>query len=132
MKAYIGGYGGAAYEIELIGSTLRYTAWSASRWTTHDQTPTTVTELVPTESDWKLFRILLDNCGVWRWHPEYASPTVDGTQWSFEIEYADQSISVEGSNCYPDKRGEPSDFETAAFESYLSAIRGLLRSKRFA
>ena len=56
----------------------------------------------PSLEKWISFRYLLDHLNAWKWKPSYSNQgTLDGTQWSLEIEYGDAKISCSGSNSYP-------------------------------
>ncbi|QGQ96593.1 hypothetical protein EHS13_17785 [Paenibacillus psychroresistens] len=52
--------------------------------------------------DINAFREALSKCGILEWDKEYIDPdTIDGTQWSLDIELEDRSIHIHGSNAYP-------------------------------
>lgn len=81
-----------------------------------------------------MFRASLDALNVWRWEADYMNRSAkDGTHWSLEIEYADHSLKVAGSNSYPDDTGKANGKPetTKAFKLYLAAMEKLLGNRTF-
>jgi hypothetical protein len=49
-----------------------------------------------------IFREALSKCRILSWKNEYIDPnTLDGTQWSLDIEFDDLCVEKSGSNAYP-------------------------------
>jgi hypothetical protein len=122
FSAYIGGFFGPSYRIELKDGVVTYYR-NKERLT-----------ITPTPAQWHDFRQTLDQLKVWRWHTNYPSQgTVDGTQWSLEIVYSDHALKSSGSNNYPDLNGEPNNKPqwTQTFGFYLAAVRKLMGDKNF-
>jgi hypothetical protein len=59
--------------------------------------------------------------------------TMDGTQWSLEVAFADHTLKTHGDNNYPEASGKPNGKpeRTKAFERYLDAVRKLIGGKAF-
>ena len=127
FSAFIGGFNGPSYRLELHDGSLTYTTLRGG------QTITKHT-IAPSAAQWREFCQALDGFKVWQWRAEYANGQIrDGTQWSLDIAYADHAIKSHGSNSYPDANGRPSgkpDF-TTAFQGYLDAIEKLIGGKTF-
>lgn len=121
LEASIGGFLGASYHVRLqADGRLRY----QSNAETFTPLPGTKTErLNVTDQQWQSFRESLDQANVWAWKREYLAPEVlDGTQWHFQVTYADASIASHGSNAYPNKE---------EFERFRMAVVKLLNGKNF-
>jgi hypothetical protein len=128
FTARIGGFLGASYSVELHDGALLYT--SSERGQRNQKHAT----LTPTAAPWRDFRQTLDDLKVWQWRVDYPRQgTVDGTQRSRDITYADRSLIARGDNNYPDKDGKPngSPESTEAFNRYLAAIKKLIGGKSF-
>jgi hypothetical protein len=122
FTAYIGGFFGPSYRIELNDGVVTYYR-NKERLT-----------ITPTPVQWYDFRQALDQLKVWRWRTNYPSQgTADGTQWSLEIAYGDHALKSSGSNNYPDLNGEPNNKPqwTQTFGFYLAAVRKLIGDKNF-
>ena len=127
FSAFIGGFNGQSYRLELHGGSLAYTTLRGGQTITKD----TVT---PSAAQWREFREALDGLKVWQWRAEYANGQIrDGTQWSLDIAYADHAIKSHGSNNYPESNGKPSGKPdpATAFKGYLDAIEKLIGGKTF-
>jgi hypothetical protein len=128
FSAYIGGFTGVSYRVELHGDALRYIRFG--RGTTNPKQET----ITPTPEQWREFRQTLDAMKVWHWRAEYPNHGVcDGTQWSLDIAYHDRILIAHGDNNYPNDTGTPSGVAepTSAFNRYLAAIQKLLGGRRF-
>ena len=113
FSAYIGGFEGPTYLVELRDNALTYTSGPRNK-PNH-------TRITPTAAQWQEFRQTLDALDVWRWRSNYTNNTFkDGTQWRISLEYADRALKTEGSNDYPKH-----------FDRYLAAIQKLLGGKTF-
>ena len=128
FSAYIGGFLGASYTVELHDGILTYTSSeSGHRNEKH-------AKITPTSGEWRVFRQTLDDLKVWQWRADYPSQgTQDGTQWSLHIAYVDHVLRTHGDNNYPDASGRPigkSD-PTELFKRYLAAIRMLIGGRSF-
>ena len=122
LRAYIGGYFGPSYAIELTGDTLFYTA------RTNELIQRELPMVEPTDEQWRAFRRTLDYINVWQWQAHYPNPGVcDGTNWSFEVAYSDHALDTGGDNNYPDAHGEPTNLldQTKTFDRLLRAITKL-------
>lgn len=128
FSAQIGGFMGASYTVELHGDALIYSSFeSGHRNGKH-------TKVTPTAAQWRDLRQTLDDLKIWQWRADYPSQgTVDGTQWSLEIAYADHALKTQGSNSYPDASGKPNGQPdpTIAFSRYLAAIKKLIGGRSF-
>ncbi|MDR3405497.1 MAG: hypothetical protein P4L99_23580 [Chthoniobacter sp.] len=128
FNAYIGGFLGSSYQLELHDGVLTYTKFEGGH---NNPKRTTVT---PTAESWRDFRKTLDDLKVWRWRVTYPSNgTSDGTQWSLDVAYADHTIKTHGDNSYPDSVGKPNGQPepTEAFKRYLDAVKKLTGGKTF-
>ncbi len=87
-----------------------------------------ISRMTPTHSQWRNFRVTLDNLRVWEWRPKYEEPGVlDGASWRFIVTYADRQIESGGVNCYPSHGGtpDPSASGSTAFEILCDAVSEL-------
>ena len=128
FSASIGGFMGGGYKLELRDGILTYTTFRGGY---SNPRRTTVR---PKAAQWRDFRQALDWLKVWRWRAEYPNKQAkDGTQWTFEIAYADRTIKSHGDNSYPDSTGKPNrkPEPTKAFEDYLDAVQKLIGGKTF-
>jgi len=128
FSAYIEGFVGASYSVQLHDGTLTYTTFEKGHINPNHKT------ITPSEAQWREFRQALDDLRIWQWRTEYPSNSiVDGTQWSLDIAYADQALHTHGDNNYPDDTGKPNrDPEpTKAFNRYLVAVQKLLGGDTF-
>lgn len=128
LRASIGGFPGPSFSVELQGRVLIYTESRGSKGTRR-------VEVTPSAQQWREFRHELDALNVWRWRENYPNASaMDGTQWSLEVEYAEQAIRAHGSNNYPNDTGEPSNASdpTRAFRAYLATVQKLLGGRPFA
>lgn len=129
FRAHIGGFGGGDFVVELHGNVLTYTARSRERGK-----PARAETVAPTAAQWRDFRTALDELRIWDWKGQYPSQgAVDGTQWSIEIAYPDQSLAAQGSNNFPDAAGQPhgQPVPTKTFQRYLAAVKNLLGGREF-
>ena len=129
FKAFIGGFLGASYRIELRDDGILECKNSGRRSGDAEHT-----KIKPTLAEWREFRAALDALNVWKWQPEFSSNGVaDGTQWSLDIAYADRALTSQGSNNYPDAHGKPNRKPemTPAFSGYLAAVRKLTGGRSF-
>jgi hypothetical protein len=128
LSAYVGGFMGASYSVELRDGALVYTMSGLGHSSPKHKT------VIPTAAQWRGFRQTLDEMNLWRWRKEYPNHSVaDGTQWSLDIAYADHALHSHGDNNYPDDTGKPNrDPEpTKAFTRYLAAVEKLLGGAKF-
>ncbi len=129
LRASIGGFLGTSHSIELNNGGLIYTTLDFG-W----ENPESM-HIRPTESQWRKFRIELDDLKIWQWQTEYPNNGVrDGTQWSLEIEYGDKHLITGGDNNYPCADGSPnnqSEPPTLTFVRYLKAVEELLGGMEF-
>ncbi len=129
FKAYIGGFLGPSYEVELKNGQLAYFSSESGLPLKEVRT-----EIHSPAAKWREFRLALDELKVWEWQSDYPNPGVlDGTQWSFEIIYPDRALKSKGCNSYPDTTGQPKNKPqvTESFQQFLSAIQALLGGKGF-
>ena len=113
LSAFIGGFFGASYTIELKDGILHYSVREHGK-----ETNTTIT---PTAEQWISFRQALNELNIWNWQKHYKDRHVlDGTIWSVNIVYQGRKLVSDGSNQYPKQ-----------FEQYLAAVRKLLGGKQF-
>lgn len=128
FNAYVGGFMGASYSVELHDGILIYTASGLGHSNPKHK------KITPTPPQWLEFRQTLDDLKVWQWRNEYPTDgTHDGTQWSLEIAYADRTLRSKGDNNYPDAAGKPnrSSETTKAFKRYLAAVQKLIGGETF-
>lgn len=100
LDVRVGGFLGPSYLVQLKDGQVRCTTIRAGR---------TVGETVytPPPAAWQALRSGLDDLAVWQWQKSYYNPNVlDGTQWRVRIAYPDRQLSSEGSNSFPDARGQ--------------------------
>jgi hypothetical protein len=113
FSAYIGGFNGPSYLVELHDGVLTYTGGLR-----HERIRSRIT---PTAAQWREFRQTLDALDVWRWRADYSNETIkDGTQWRLSLEYTDRAVKTGGSNAFPKQ-----------FDPYLAAVEKLLDGKTF-
>ena len=127
FSAYIGGFLGTSYTVELQNGVLNYSEAKSPKDIKTNQ-------ISPTPEQWLNFRHELDNIKIWSWKTNYPNSKVyDGTQWSIDIEYPDHVLHVRGNNNYPEKSGKPNNKPepTKVFKDYLAAIQNLLGGKKF-
>ena len=115
LSAFIGGFFGASYTVELKDGILHYSVRENGKETT--------TTITPTAEQWPSFRRALDELNIWNWRKHYKDRHVlDGTLWSVNIVYQGRKLASDGSNEYPRRK---------EFEQYLAAVRKLLGGKPF-
>jgi hypothetical protein len=128
FSAYVGGFMGASYTVDLRDGVLAYaSSESGHRNEKH-------AKITPTPGEWRDFRRTLDDLNVWQWRADYPSQgTADGTQWSLHIAYVDRTLNTHGDNSYPDASGSPNgkSAPTKPFQRYLAAIRKLIGGRSF-
>ena len=128
FSAYIGGVMGTSYNVDLHDGVLTYTTFGGGR-----SNPRQIA-ITPTAAQWREFRQALDDLKVWQWRAEYpANGTVDGTQWSLDVAFADHALKIHGDNSYPDVTGKPNGRPepTVAFRRYLAAVQKLIGGRTF-
>ena len=129
LNASIGGFMGGSYRVELgDDGAITYTTFDGGY-----SNPKRVS-LHPTPAQWREFRQTLDELKIWLWRKEYPSNgTLDGTQWSIDIAFADREIKTHGDNSYPDETGRANGLPdlTKAFNRYLAAVKRLIGGKTF-
>lgn len=128
LAVSIGGFKGFSYAIELRGDRLSYTRSGGGL-----AKPETAA-ISPTDAQWQAFRRSLDALKVWKWRAAYENPTtVDGTNWTLEVAYADRRVRSGGRNRYPAATGQPSadHAPTTTFRRYLAAVRALAGGREF-
>lgn len=92
LHAYIGGYGGPSYTVDLIeNNTIKYKSLAKD-----DDL------LVITEEELDIFIKKLAQLSLITWSKTYNNNAIlDGTQWAFSIETDSMQFTSEGSNAYP-------------------------------
>jgi hypothetical protein len=98
FKAYVGGYFGPGYSVEVNPVTRTITYDSRDGLYTSD----TQKLVLSTETWTKLLRGLA-SCELADWLDDYTNPDVlDGTNWGVEVVFTyDQNVCKSGSNAYP-------------------------------
>lgn len=113
FSAYIGGFNGPTYLVELHDGVLTYT--------TGPRNEPNHTKITPTPAQWQEFRQTLDTLDIWRWHPDYTNKQIkDGTQWRLSLAYTDHTLNTKGSNNF-----------SKNFDRYLAAVQKVLGGKTF-
>lgn len=128
FSAFIGGFLGTSYRLELHGGVLTYTTSGGG------QSNAKRTDVTPSAARWREFRQTLEGLKIWKWHADYPNDGIlDGTQWSLNITFEDRAIKSHGSNCYPESNGKPNGKPepTKAFQDYLEAVQKLIDGKKF-
>ncbi len=119
---------GESYQVQLHDGLLIHTVFSRGRSSEKRST------INPTPEQWREFRQTLDSLKVWHWRSSYPTNGVmDGTQWSLDLAFKDQSIKTQGSNNYPGRDGKPNGKPelTKSFRQFLDAIKKLTGDKPF-
>ena len=101
IHAYVGGYVGFKYEIEIDfinGKTL----WRKSESYSVEEEK----EKRFNKKDLNKFVAGLEKCNLFNWRYEYYCPACDGTQWNVEINFENMAMIKTGSNDYPGQWGE--------------------------
>jgi hypothetical protein len=88
-------------------------------------------EIQPSAKQWQNFRRTLNRLNVWCWQAKYSNPAVcDGTGWSADIVYSDQSLVSSGDNCFPGWDGRAisirADERDNTFEKFCRAVASLI------
>src|SRR4051794_19003862 len=65
FSAYIGGFMGDSYQLELRGDKLTYTTFDSGHRHTRRAT------INPTAAQWREFRQALDDLRIWQWRANY-------------------------------------------------------------
>jgi len=114
----IGGYDSSSYSLELKGDRLKYN---------DGYVPVIRDEnfFKPSDKEWIQLRKDLDKVGVWNWSRQYESDVLDGTQWSFEVSYEDNSIKIYGNNAYPDPENVSEGVVLEFTEPFMDLINAL-------
>ncbi len=110
FHAYIGGYFGSSYSVDLEGSSLIHIEDIRENGLSRR------TKVEPGLEDWLKFRQTLDALKISFWKKNYRSISIDGTQWALEIIYDDQIFISGGDNSYPDSRGRSRTDTTKTFK----------------
>jgi hypothetical protein len=127
LRAFIGGFPGTSYQVELAGDTIIHRSLDAL------SDHAAVTEVRPTPERWSAFWCACEKIGVWNWKASYHNHEVlDGTQWELSMRVGSSSIKTSGSNAYPDPEptADPVD-ESRSFVAFRAALRKLLGGLRF-
>ena len=122
LSAYVGGYMGVSYSVELHKDTLTYTTFDDGHTNPEHAT------ITPSAAQWSEFRRTLYDLKLWQWRNEYPNTDIlDGTQWSLDIAYADHALKTHGDNSYPDAHGKPNGKpnSTKVFNRYLASVEKL-------
>jgi hypothetical protein len=142
----IGGFFGPSYEVRFKKGRLTYTYWppreSFSRDLEGPPEPEwrellglkplpKPEEIQPFTEQWRNFRKTLDRIDVWCWKCNYSDSNIcDGTGWSAEIVYSDQSIVSSGDNCFPGRDGRAMPVTDGGsdntFEKFCRAVAQLI------
>lgn len=113
----IGGYDAPSFKIELERNELKYYSGLSYLFMEEEI-------FKPSEQEWRQFRKILDRIEVWNWARHYESDVLDGTQWSFEVAYEDNSIKIYGNNAYPD----PENLNRSVVLEYTKPFINLIQS----
>lgn len=83
----------------------------------------------PTPEQWQAFWREVERLGVWEWLPEYTNDTLDGEQWTLELEFGGRRLATGGSNAYPGAPDGPGFPRDCAFGQFVTALETLSGSK---
>ncbi|PWN06122.1 hypothetical protein [Rhodohalobacter mucosus] len=114
----IGGYDGPSFKIELERNKLKYYSGLSYLFMEEEV-------FNPSEQQWIQFREILNRIEIWNWSRHYESDVLDGTQWSFEIFYEDNSIKIYGNNAYPDPKNLHKSMVLEYTEPFIDLISAL-------
>ncbi|MFW5642554.1 MAG: hypothetical protein ACOCYQ_00875 [Alkalispirochaeta sp.] len=116
FKAWIGGFVGPSYELELVDGELHYRVFERGYEMHKNEV------LTPNDNDWRRFLSQVDAVSLWQWEPVYqGQPAPDGTTWFVHLEDGTRTIESKGLNLYP-----------PLFTDYLRAVRALTGGRHFA
>ncbi|MHA0855685.1 hypothetical protein [Paenibacillus sp. CMAA1364] len=97
MEASIGGYFGSSYSLEVEFITRKMTCEVRE-----DGNVEPILSLQMDNEGIVKLRVELTKCRILDCKVEYIDPeSLDGTQWSLDIELDDRTIQIYGSNAYP-------------------------------
>jgi hypothetical protein len=130
LSISIGGHFGPSYSVELENGSLTYSHSKPAQlfpptWDSEAE------KVRPDNGRWQAFRAALEVLEVWSWETRYHDPSVcDGTSWSAEIVYSDQSVVSCGSNSFPGQKGRPISIvdriKGDTFEQFCRAVSALV------
>lgn len=125
FRVGIGGFWGPSYEVEWLDAELHY------RWEREGRHGQEV--IIPSVEHWRQLKGALDRIKVWKWAHHYEQPVLDGTGWSLQVEWGQQTLETSGSNAYPTRTGAQSaGFDpTPPFKEFLAAISRLVGGRTF-
>lgn len=128
LRFSIGGFGTDSRSWEVRGDTLvfRRRVWDPR------ETGVDSVRVVPTAEEWRGFRSAADGAGVSRWKRSYrAQGVVDGTGWGLRLRDGELRVESEGSNAYPNRRGDQRELQmTDGFRAFLGALEALAGGPR--
>lgn len=115
LEAWVGGYVGPSYRLELRGQDLVYEIFERG-YALHSR------EVIsPSPVQWGRFLNDISQAGVWEWEDRYKGPDVpDGTTWYVTIELPGRRAVSRGLNHYP-----------PGFVDFMRATRRLLDGRQF-
>jgi hypothetical protein len=99
IQASIGGYFGSSYtvEVDFVSGEI---VWNAREDGIFE--PGITIQMDSEGLEIEIFREALSKCHILSWEQKYIDPhTLDGTQWSLDIEFDNLCIEKSGSNAYP-------------------------------
>ncbi|MFW5693807.1 MAG: hypothetical protein ACOCYB_01465 [Alkalispirochaeta sp.] len=115
FEAWVGGYVGPSYKVELSEDTVTYQVFEQG------YEPYLTEEIVPDAAQWSQFLNDVAGSGVWEWRPRYkGTDSADGTTWYVAITAGTHSVTSRGLNHYP-----------PGFVDFMRAVRRLLDGRQF-
>lgn len=128
--AFIGGYMGPSYRVELRDGLIEYTR-SGDAYETEE-----TAEIEPTDDQWAPFLNVLDDVDFWNRKRRYEdSQILDGTHWTIRIAVHGRRHESSGSNDYPGPSLEEQLSEGATderpFKQFTAAVEELLGGRDF-
>jgi hypothetical protein len=115
LEAWVGGYLGPSYRVELRDGRLVYEIYEQG-YELHSSE-----EISPTPSQWGRFLNEISQCGVWEWDSRYAgTDSADGTTWYVTVGVGGHDVTSRGLNHYP-----------PGFVDFMRSLRRLLDGRQF-
>lgn len=115
FEAWIGGYVGPSYKVELRDGTVRYEVFEQG-YELH-----AAEEIIPDDTQWGHFLNDVGTSGIWEWSPRYkGTDSSDGTTWYVNLKIGSRTVTSRGLNHYP-----------PGFVDFMRAVRRLLNGRQF-
>lgn len=102
LKAYIGGYFGTSFEVEIDLENKKATYKKIEQFYNIEKIRTFQLDDVVLKS----FKAKIDSIRIIDWDRSYHAPALDGTSWTLHVKTLESIFASEGSNAFPKNWGK--------------------------